>query len=501
MAVDGFATSSGRRRMTTIKGRNMDTYQHARRGAGLARLCVALMGVGTWLMVSGAGAQENGPTVSGEICMQKVFATPATPANRLNCTANDIEISKAISVSPATCVAGSTFDLTATFETIVTANARYDAGFFFRTDGEGTARGDGLDATGQCSLSVLDAPPPSNPPVLELDGDSCGDLNSGTYEITFVIPDVECVAATGTNLLSLPNCTSWHSNQGTQCDISNPFSTSDAFDFRPDTKSKCVCDDDFTVPVTVEDAEIIVTKEASPPQVDEPGGTVTYTVDIENAAEFETVVISSITDDVYGDLGDSSNTGVSDNTCDDLIGEDLDPGETVSCTFKGFVGGNAGERVTDIVTVVANQPSTGNDISDFDDADVDIVDIASAPTVDKTAQSTANCQVDVSYQVVVNNSSDFDTLMVNSLNDDKFGNISMVHAAGGGFSQVVETTCTLPQPAIDPMDNFTCGFVGRITDSDCEIDHTNEVTANVTDDDGVTSTPTDTASVSVTATP
>jgi hypothetical protein len=37
-------------------------------------------------------------------------------------------------------VRGTTFDLTATFETVVTANARYDAGFFFRIDGGSNAR-------------------------------------------------------------------------------------------------------------------------------------------------------------------------------------------------------------------------------------------------------------------------------------------------------------------------------------------------------------------------
>jgi hypothetical protein len=189
------------------------------------------------------------------ICMQKVFGTPVTNSNKLNCTANDIRLSRAKFVSPDFCVKGSTFDLTATFETIVTANARYDAGFFFRIDGEtaGTARGDGVDATGKCSLSALT---PSVTPAINLDGDSCGDLNSGTYEITFVIPDVKCEAAPGTDQLRLPNCTSWHSNAGTACSVSDPFSVEDASGFRPDTKSKCVCDDNFTVPVRVEDATV-----------------------------------------------------------------------------------------------------------------------------------------------------------------------------------------------------------------------------------------------------
>lgn len=454
-----------------------------------------------WLSPT-VGADESGPTATGQLCMQKAFGTPVTNSNRLNCTANDIRISKAVSVSPTSCIAGTTFDLTATFETIVTANARYDAGFFFRIDGEGTARGTGSSASGVCSLSALEPPPPSNPPVLELDGDSCGDLNAGTYEVTFVIPDVECVAAEGTDQLRLPNCTSWHSNQGTQCSITDPLSADDLTDFRPDTKSKCVCDDDFTVPVTVEDATITVEKTASPTQVDEPGGTVTYTVQIENAAEFVKIVIATIKDDLYGDVG-AGVQGVSNNTCDDLIGDELNPGASVSCTFDAFAAGDAGDRITDVVTVTATQPSKPNapPISDDDDASVDVVDIADEPTVEKTAMSTDNCRVDVSYTVVVNNSSEHDTLTVNDLDDDKFGDITAAHAAGNGFSQVVSTTCTLPQPAIEPLDNFSCGFVGRIVDSDCDLSHTNEVTADVTDDDNVNSTPKDTASVSVTATP
>jgi hypothetical protein len=479
----------------------MNLYQRARRVSSRTGFFFVTLAAGVLLLASPAGADESGPTVSGDICMQKVFGSPVANSNKLNCTANDIRISKAVSVSPTSCISGQKFDLTATFETIVTANSRYDAGYFFRTDGGTNARGDGTLATGQCSLSALKPPPPANAPVLQLDGDTCGDLNSGTFQVTFVIPDVMCVAAAGTDQLALPNCTSWHSNQGTQCDVGNPFSTNDAADFRPDTKSKCVCDDTFTVPVTVEDAEIVVTKTASPTQVDEPGGLVTFTVDIENAAEFESVDITSIEDDLYGDVGDAGNSGVSDNTCPDLIGVTLGPGETETCMFKAFAGGNAGERVTDVVTVTANQSSTGNDIEDSDDADVDIVDVADEPTVDKTAQSTDNCQVAVTYQVVVNNSSGFDTLTINTLTDDKFGNITMTHAAGSGFSQVVSTTCTLPQSAIDPLSNFTCGFVGRIMDSDCAIDHTNEVTATMTDDDGVNSTKKDTANVTVTATP
>jgi uncharacterized repeat protein (TIGR01451 family) len=451
---------------------------------GLLPILLGVLAVGGVLLgAQPASAQDNGPTVTGEICMQKVFGAPVTNSNRLNCTANDVRISRAISVSPDTCTRGTPFTLEGTFEIIVTANARYDAGFFFRIDGGPNARGDGSTAAGKCSLSALT---PGEPPSLDLDGDVCGDLNAGTYEATFTIPGVACEDTDGDGFVNLPNCTSWHSNQATVCDISEPFSTADASDFRPDTKSKCVCDDTFQVPVTVEQATITVEKTASPTSVPEPGGTVTYTVQITNNATIESVTISTIVDDLYGDLGDASNLVVTDNTCLDLIGDVLGPKGTTSCTFKASVAGSSGDTVTDIVTACVTQNGGGD--CDDDDASVEVTDVFTEPTLTKTAQS-ATCQVDVTYQVVVNNNSEVDELTVNSLTDDKFGTIT---TSGGN---VVSTGCSVPQ-TIAPLGNYTCSFVGRISNS-CNFTHTDVVTGNVTDDDGVTREPTDSATVSV----
>ncbi|MCY1013135.1 hypothetical protein OV079_47930 [Nannocystis pusilla] len=71
--------------------------------------------------------------------------------------------------------------------------------------------------------------------MLNLDGDACGDLNSGTYSLTFTIEDVLCEAAPGTNVLRLPNCTSWHNKVGTVCDPNT-----DEFEFsRTPSRSAC----------------------------------------------------------------------------------------------------------------------------------------------------------------------------------------------------------------------------------------------------------------------
>src|SRR4029453_11099202 len=99
-------------------------------------------------------------------------------------------------------------------------------------------------AAGSCSLSALAIPPPPNPPSLNLDADTCGDLNAGTYSLSFTIPNVLCQDSDGDGFLNLPNCTSWHSNQGTTCSIT------DAFTFRPATKSKCGWGATFQDPAT-----------------------------------------------------------------------------------------------------------------------------------------------------------------------------------------------------------------------------------------------------------
>jgi hypothetical protein len=472
--------------------------------------------------------------------MQTTFsghtAAPVPNSVRLNCTANDISLSDTEMVSPTTCIEGETFDLTASFRVNVTANSRYDAAFHFNTSGGDNAR---LGTT--CSLSVLD---PDLDPGLQLDGDTCGDLNSGTYSdtlpgavgtaVTFTIPDVLCQAAAGTNLLRLPYCTAWHSNQGTLCtqaDAGAPGPNSQ--NVAPDTKSKCVCNDNFTVPVIVESATLDVTKTATPDEVPETGGAVSYAVTVTNNSQFVDVTITTIEDDLYGDLTQISACGTGEpdavtpgpctpsgaTSCPSLVDVVLqENGGTASCTFAAFVSGDFGETVTDVAEVCGTQQGTGAEVCDEDDADVDITDVPSNPTLSKSAQS-ASCDVDVSYQVVVSNpGSNVDTLTLNDsgLDDDQFGDITMVHGVGAEGScsltgndlnackEVVSTTCgqaagagTLPQDLI-PGSNYTCTFVGRIADPDCTFTHTNTVTGDLTDDDNMDYSPSDDATVTVT---
>ena len=85
------------------------------------------------------------------------------------------------------------------------------------------------------------------------------------------------------------------------------------------------------------------------------------------------LVITSLDDDVYGDLGDPTNPDVTSNTCDDLIGDTLAAGGgSTTCSFVGVFTGVAGDTETDTVTVVGTD-ANGNTATDDDDATVTIV--------------------------------------------------------------------------------------------------------------------------------
>jgi hypothetical protein len=265
-------------------------------------------------------ATDDGPTFSGEgYCMQAQFGTPVSNSNKVNCTANDIRLSNVTAFSPASCISGDLFDLTATFTTVVTANSRYDAAFFFRTDGGANARGDGTSASGICSISQLNA----DGDGLQLDGDGCYDLNSGNYPLTFTIPDVLCDDSDQDGFLNLPYCTSWHSNQGTLCSLDTPFT-----DAKPDTKSKCVCDDNFQVPVRVVPPSGNLVKVATQ-------AVVTFQITVHNTGS-KAATLSALSDSVYGDItsvqGAIQTTGCQNGGS--IVANDVTP---YSCSFTVLI--------------------------------------------------------------------------------------------------------------------------------------------------------------------
>lgn len=466
---------------------NVSRGRAAARAAGIA-IIVACGALGA-RPAAAEDVKPHGPSILGNVCMQEAFGP-----GKLNCTANDIRISKATPIDQESCIAGTYFDLKAQFDIEVTANARYDAGFFFRTDGGPDARGGFGDPEEECALNGLSVTLPLQDPTKNLDGDTCGDLNAGTQSVVFTIPNVLCAAADNSNLLRLPNCTSWHSNQGTACsfegnDADAMFSEGEKSFFAPDTKSKCVCDDEFTVEILVETPGLTVVKSTETEMVGESGDFVMFTVDITNGGKLQDVTITSLEDEPYGDLlhnipSDEAFPFV-DNTCPELLDTVLAPGEMVTCEFWVFTMGTPGLPVVDEVHACASRDGVEELVCGSGEASVMVEDDQATPTLTKTV---AHCTMDVTYDILVHNPSAVDSLTLTELVDDQFGDITV---AGG---DIVSTMCAVPQTIV-PGGNYGCSFVATIDAGSCDVDHTNVVTAQVKDDDGFASAPSDHATL------
>jgi uncharacterized repeat protein (TIGR01451 family) len=103
-------------------------------------------------------------------------------------------------------------------------------------------------------------------------------------------------------------------------------------------------------------SSIKVTKSASPSSIQEPGGTATFSVTVQNLSAVDSVTITSLSDNVYGNLDGKG-------TCD--VPKTLAPGSSFSCSFTGAVSGSGGSSHRDVVTASGfdddETPVTAND--------------------------------------------------------------------------------------------------------------------------------------------
>lgn len=167
--------------------------------------------------------------------------------------------------------------------------------------------------------------------------------------------------------------------------------------------------ENITCVFTNEKLSINVTKNANPSTVAEPGGNINFTVKVDNTSSVS-VQLSSLTDDVYGDLNGKGSC---------LIPQSIAGGGYYECSFAGNVLGDVGSTHKDTVTAVASGAS------DYDDATVTIVNVDPTISVLKTANTPSVPETggDVTFNFLVRNTS-VEPVTITSLSDDKFGSLS-----------------------------------------------------------------------------
>jgi hypothetical protein len=297
----------------------------------------------------------------------------------------------------------------------------------------------------------------------------------------------------------------------------NGTTTNDVF---PGSPSKC---NTGTLAIDIVSRPTVITVQKTypgPGVFEDTGGAATYNVTVGNPSGIA-VTLQSLTDVPYGDITQvqgavTATTCVPDAdaaTCQ--IGGSIAAGGSCSCTFTATVppgdfvpGASCAEPVTWDPTQPAppgcfpdEVEACANNITDptlkcvKDPAAVPYLDTPQPPSLTKTVSNT-QCQIDVTYSVVVTNGSAQDVLTLNTLSDDKYGSITSAHPADpvNNLGAVINTNCAVPQ-TIAPSGNYSCSFVGRITS--CDQTLMDVVTATATDDDGANYTVTGTATIIV----
>lgn len=144
-----------------------------------------------------------------------------------------------------------------------------------------------------------------------------------------------------------------------------------------DDEGNEVCDDDkATVTIVAEPLPVIdVTKTADPTTVNE-GESVNFTVVIENQSGPDTpVTITSLVDDIHGDLNGQGNCSVP---------QTIQPEGSYTCVFPAVPTVGAGMSETDTVTA-SGTDDNDNPVEDWDDATVNVItDSCPIPPVEFT---------------------------------------------------------------------------------------------------------------------
>ena len=244
--------------------------------------------------------------------------------------------------------------------------------------------------------------------------------------------------------------------------------------------------DSFTVAIVAdpEPPSIVVTKNVSPEELEEPGGAVVYTIRVTNTSQAtDPVTLTSLADSVYGDLNGQGSCAT---------GGVIASGDAYECTLNESHTGVAGDTFANTVTAQV-QDDEGEIAQDSDDALVTIEAVQLPPAIEifKTAsvQSLPEPGGDVRYDIVIRNVGGED-LIIDDVTDSLLGgSISSVGTCGNvvGFALPIDAVydCQVDVP-----------FTNR-SPSDPPIVNTVTVLADAADGSGQQVTAQDSATVTI----
>jgi uncharacterized repeat protein (TIGR01451 family) len=236
---------------------------------------------------------------------------------------------------------------------------------------------------------------------------------------------------------------------------------------------------------------INVIKTANPTSLKEPGGLVSFTVEIQNTSQVD-VVITSVVDDKFGNLANVA--GGSPAGCFALPLQ-LAPGASSTCTFPKEVTGTAGTSHVNTVTA-SGFDARENPVSDSDDATVTFTERLIDLVIVKDATSPTPLNGTVTYTMTVTNKGP-DTATNVQLADPAPAGITYLSSNPGAPTCTVTAsllTCSLGTLAVGESRQVTLTARATLVGQ-----HTN--TATVTGSGGRETNPADNVDTALTIVP
>ncbi len=476
-------------------------------------VCVLLISIASLYGISTTANASFFPQQSDQACMAEQAGFD------LNCTANDIRVSKVDMIenldgtTPVECVLGQDVTFRADVTITTTANKRFDYSVYLP---EGSYSAQDSNPANECSILLGQ----NDGPGVDLESglDACADISKAagfdeTHLYENAVITMFCRDDDNSGKAEFNYCMAWHNKDGADCSELDPAA--------PGTPSKCRCDA-FDIDVFIR---------PDPPDVDktllstntrtEPGGLYNFMLSFQNPNSQTSIFLTSLTDkvdksadgsfetslDLWGSLDSIDPQDVEDGLVADGVyltssncsqpanGGEILPSGSYSCEFSVYVvatnlpDDQSPEYFDDVILLALvdknDDPVAGNHaecpvslgaVIGEHCSDKETVNVTNLPPTISVLKTANPGQVpesggNVTYTVeVTNTSATWDSpLTLTSLMDNQFGDLDGAGSCSTGGSIAYGAT-------------YSCSFVEFISGSGAG-SHMNTVTAKAIDNE------------------
>jgi uncharacterized repeat protein (TIGR01451 family) len=225
-------------------------------------------------------------------------------------------------------------------------------------------------------------------------------------------------------------------------------------------------------------SSLLVTNRANQTTIAEPGGDITFQVTVKNTSAVDTVQLTAVVDDRYGNLA---------TACSPALPATVAPAATVTCLFVGTVSGAVGSVHTNAVTATATDDD-GYIISDSDEESIEITDLPALLEITQIAEP-ANLPEPggpVTVTTLIKNISPVDAVTIGKVETNEVDLIAFPTATAGAAALIdISTTCLPTLPAtLAPGAELECRFTKQVT-GPIRRRHTSTVVVSGIDDENL----------------